>query len=160
MKIKNINKKLLAGILGAVMLTTPIGLTACGTVIRDNGTSATQDQVSKGEYRYSFDKVKELKIITVESVGQEKKMLVSKLDGYRSQFLSPSEHFYFYSDFFSGVEFKENEVKILKEESLEEYLFAYDYLQKSYSKKELKDFFEKIKSEIYINEKGNVKVKK
>jgi hypothetical protein len=180
MKIKNINKKLLAGLLGTVMLTTPLGLTACGSNYTNNHIKSTQDEVSKStqdevskstqdevskstqdevsnstkEYRYGFYIVKELKIITIKSVKGNKVMLVEKVERHRNGF------HYCYFDVFSGVEFKASEVRVFKEEDLIDYLIAYDYLQTSYSLQELKYFFEKIKPEICIDEKSNELVKK
>lgn len=164
MKIKNINKKLLAGLLGTVMLTTPLGLTACGSNYTNNHIKSTQDEVSKStqdevsnstkEYRYGFYIVKELKIITIKSVKGNKVMLVEKVERHRNGF------HYCYFDVFSGVEFKASEVRVFKEEDLIDYLIAYDYLQTSYSLQELKYFFEKIKPEICIDEKSNELIKK
>ena len=156
MKIKNINKKLLAGLLGTVMLTTPLGLTACGSNYTNNHIKSTQDEVSNStkEYRYGFYIVKELKIITIKSVKGNKVMLVEKVERHRNGF------HYCYIDVFSGVEFKASEVRVFKEEDLIDYLIAYDYLQTSYSLQELKYFFEKIKPEICIDEKSNELIKK
>ena len=55
--------------------------------------------------------------------------------------------------------FDETELKINKEENLEDYLFAYNYIQSNYSTQELNDFFERIKQNYYADQKNKIKTK-
>ena len=65
MKINNINKRLLAGVLGGIILTTPLTLTACNSyeyVTEEDGSIKLDPN-----RMYSYNDVKDLRIINVKT---------------------------------------------------------------------------------------------
>ena len=147
MKTKNINKKLLAGLISAVMITTPLGLTACELpheLHYDNN---------------SYDYVSTLKVVEIETLNSKSIWLTSNNNyGYKKD----------YFDSFSGQQIFSTEedsvvtsgVKLIREENFNEYLITYNRVQKSYSKDELEEIVNQIKQDVYSNEKDKELVKK
>ena len=161
MKINNINKRLLAGVLGGIILTTPLTLTACNSyeyVTEEDGSIKLDPN-----RMYSYNDVKDLRVINVKTKINEKLYLVY------------SESYFFtgipvgYYDTFTGKEIIHNNsdgvvttegVELLSEESIEQYLISYNMLKESYSVEDLEVLFEKIKQDVYSdNNKELVKNK-
>ena len=90
MKIKNINKKVLAGIIGFTILTTPLGLTACGHELNE----------TKNSYEDVNDYVMK---ITIDELGQSGNVgiytrplnLVSGQNNTYQYFIKSSRKFFF-----------------------------------------------------------------
>ena len=99
MNINNINKRLVAGLMGTLILITPITLVGCedDTVIVED--EATYDEVKNN---YTYDEIKDLKIITVKT-DDKNTMWLTSLTGY-DEFYKDVCRGYHYVDFFSGVE--------------------------------------------------------
>lgn len=147
MKLKNINKKILAGLLGTVMLTTPLGLTACDI------------KYSIDEKNNSYNKVSDFQIITLESKKDTNIWLVNSITN-----VTGTHYYDAFSDSYiltvknngSNVE----GVTLINSENFKQYLIAYDCVQKNYTKEEIEELFNKVKEDFYNNEKGKELVKK
>lgn len=150
MKVNNINKRLIAGMLGGVMLATPLTLTGCGSYeyVTDTDGSVKLDS----DKMYPYNDVKDLRLINVKTKINENLYLV-----YSNKYFFtgiPMD----YHDVFTGKEIIHNNsngvvttegVELLSEESVEQYLISYDMLKESYSVEDLKDLLEKIKQDVY-----------
>lgn len=148
MKMKTINKKLLAGMMSAVMITTPLGLTACETL------NALHDENNSYSYVSTF------KVVEIETLNRKSIWLTFNnnygnntkdyFDAFSGQHLFTTEHD---SSTTSGV-------KLIHVENFNEYLITYDRVQKNYSKDELKEILNQVKQDIHSNEKDKELVKK
>lgn len=155
MKINNINKRLIAGMLGGVMLTTPLTLTGCNSykyVTEEDGNIYLDS-----DKMYSYNAVKDLHVINVKTKIKENLYLVY-IDRYFFADIPMDYH-----DVFTGKEIIHNNsngvvttegVELLSEEKIEQYLISYDMLKESYSVEDLKYLLEKIEQDVY-SEKNN-----
>ena len=146
MKIKNINKKLLAGILGFTILTTPLGLTACGHELN--------------ETKNRYEDVNDYVVITLETKNGKTIWLTEEIfDIWKGNkyynVLNGEEIFIIIGDK-SQIE----GVELVSKEKLQQYLIGYDCVQNSYTKEEIEDLFERIKTDFYTEEKAKELVKK
>ena len=149
MNIKNINKKLLAGILGTVILTTPLGLTACGSELKENNNS--------------YETINNYYILTLETGNGKTIWLTDEISYY-----GPAGKTYKYSDVFTGEKIfvdvngksGTSGVVLISRDNFQQYLIAYDCVQKNYTKEEIEELFDKVKEDFYNNEKGKELVKK
>ena len=150
MKIKNINNKIMAGMLGGIILTTPLTLAACGPyeyVTEEDGSIKLDPN-----RMYSYNDVKDLRVINVKTKINE------------NLYLAYSESYFFtgipmgYYDTFTGKEIIHNNsngvvttegVELLSEERIEQYLISYNMLKDSYSAEDLEYLFSKIKQDVY-----------
>ena len=160
MKINNINKRLLVGVLGGIILTTPLTLTACNSyeyVTEEDGSIKLDPN-----RMYSYNDVKDLRIINVKTKINE------------NLYLAYSESYFFtgipmgYYDTFTGKEIIHNNsngevitkgVELLSEEDINQYLISYDMLKDSYSVEDLKVLLEKIKQDTYSDTNNKELVK-
>ena len=149
MKIKNINKKILAGLLGTVMLTTPLGLTACGSELKENNNS--------------YETINDYYVLTLETENGKTIWLTEEME-----YIHEGKQIFTYYNVFNGENiFKtENEksaiegVELIRKDNFQQYLIGYDCVQKNYTKEEIEDLFNKVKEDFYNNEKGKELVKK
>ena len=149
MKIKNINKKLLAGLLGTVMLTTPLGLTACGSELKENNNS--------------YETINDYYVLTLETGNGKTIWLTDEISYY-----GPKGKMYSYYDVFTGEKIFSDVngtsgttgVELLDRDNFQQYLVGYDYIKKDYTKAEIAVLFDKIKEDFYKDEKSNELVKK
>ena len=161
MKINNINKRLIAGMLGGVMLTTPLTLTGCNSykyVTEDDGNIYLDS-----DKMYPYNDVKDLRVINVKTIINEKLYLVY-IDRYYITGIP-----YNYYDVFTGRAIIHNRdngivttegVELLSEEKIEQYLISYNMLKDSYSAEDLEYLLSKIKQDVYSdNNKKLVKNK-
>ena len=148
MKIKNINKRLIAGMLGGIMLTTPLTLTACFSY--EYVTAEDGSRMLNPDKMYSYNDVKKLHVINVKTKINEKI--------YLSYIYYASGVPINYCDVFTGREIIHNNnngdtitegVELLSEESVEQYLISYNMLKESYSVEDLELLLEKIKHDVY-----------
>lgn len=155
MKINNINKRLIAGMLGGVMLITPLTLAGCNSY--EYVTEEDGNIYLDSDKMYPYNDVKELRVISVKTKINENLYLVY-IDRYYLTGIP-----YNYYDVFTGRAIIHNRdngivttegVEILSEEKIEQYLISYNMLKDSYSVEDLKILFEKIKQDIY-SEKNN-----
>ena len=150
MKVNNINKRLIAGMLGGIMLATPLTLTGCNSyeyVTEENGNIYLDS-----DKMYPYNDVKDLRVINVKTIINEKLYLVY-IDRYYLTGIP-----YNYYDVFTGREIIHNRdngivttegVELLSEESVEQYLISYNMLKESYSVEDLEYLLEKIKQDVY-----------
>lgn len=143
MKIKNINKRLIAGLLGGVILTTPITFSSCSSFSykteEDGNVHLDSDKT------FDYDNVKELEIVVLEVHGQE------------SIYLGEAPFYnLIYSDVFTGKTIYDDQgdkktsgVKLISNETIERYLISYNMLKDRYSKEDLELLFKKIKNDYY-----------
>ena len=156
-KVSNINKKLLTSVLTLTLLTT--SLTGCTKDFNYN------KQVQNGEYVVEATGTMESKI------AEELKVLELNIYGEKTLFLARrydkeiilkdnKEYIYEYWDVFDDfkiidlnsekstnpikIDTGNENVKIVKEESLKKYLEYYEYNKKEYTSEELKYIFNKI----------------
>ena len=161
MKINNRNKRLIAGMLGGVMLTTPLTLTGCNSykyVTEDDGNIYLDS-----DKMYPYNDVKDLRVINVKTIINEKLYLVY-IDRYYITGIP-----YNYYDVFTGRAIIHNRdngivttegVELLSEEKIEQYLISYNMLKDSYSAEDLEYLLSKIKQDVYSdNNKKLVKNK-
>ena len=149
MKIKNINRKSLAGLLGAVILTTPLGLTACGMELN--------------EEHNLYETINDYYVLTLET-GNGKTIWLTDMTSY----LGPKGQIYSYYDVFTGEKIFSDVngtsgttgVELLDRDNFQQYLVGYDYIKKDYTKAEIAVLFDKIKEDFYKDEKSNELVKK
>lgn len=150
MKIKNINKKVLAGLLGFTILTTPLGLTACGHELN--------------ETKNSYEDVNDYVVITLDTKNGKTIWLTKEDDFLDNYYVKRCNYF----DVFNGeniLKTKEDKsqiegVEIINKENFQQYLIAYDCIQNSYTKEEIEELFERIKTDFYTEEKGKELVKR
>ena len=147
MQIKNINKKILAGLLGITILTTPLGFTAC----------KANHKIDEQNNRY--DIVKNYEVITLETDSNQTVWLTKKVVERLGNVI-----YYDYYDVFTGKiiydeETRKRGIELKDEKYLQQYLINNDYVQSNYTEEELKTFLKKIEQNIN-KEKKNVKVKK
>lgn len=150
MKVNNINKRLIAGMLGGIMLTTPLTLTGCNSyeyVTEENGNIYLDS-----DKMHPYNDVKDLHVINVKTKINENLYLV-----YIGKYFFtgiPMD----YHDVFTGKEIIHNNsngvvttegVELLSDEKIEQYLISYDMLKESYSVEDLKYLLEKIKQDVY-----------
>ena len=153
MNLKNVNRRILALIVGGCILMSPMGLTACSDddeiIIEDE---ATPDEVKNN---YTYDEIKDLKIITVKTDDKNTTWLTT-LTGY-DEFYKDVCRGYHYVDFFTGVEIVNtyngisilDTIEFVSEEDIRHYLISYDLVKNNYTKSELKELFDKIKEDNY-----------
>lgn len=163
MKFNNINKRLISGMLGGIMLTTPLTLTACSSSPYEYVTDTDGSVKLNSDKKYSHNDVKDLRIINVKTKINENIYLVY-VDSYFFTGIPIG-----YYDVFTGRAIIHNNlngvvttegVELLSEERIEQYLISYNMLKDSYSVEDLKILFEKIKQDVYSdNNKELVKNK-
>ena len=150
MKIKNINKRLIAGMLGGVMLTTPLTLTGCNSY--EYVTEEDGNIYLDSDKMFSYNDVKDLHVINVKTKINENLYLVY-IDKYFFAGIPMDYH-----DVFTGKEIIRNNsngvvttegVELLSDEKIEQYLISYNMLKESYSVDDLEELFEKIKQDVY-----------
>lgn len=150
MKIKNINKKILAGILGVTMLTTPLGLTACGHELN--------------ETKNSYEDVNDYFVITLDTKNGKTIWLTEE-----EQFFGPGlSNGCNYHNVFNGekIFYTEDDksqiegVELISKENFQQYLIGYDCVQNSYTKEEIEDLFQRIKTDFYVDEKEKELIKR
>ena len=151
MDIKNINKKIMAGVLGGIILTIPLTLSAC-----DSYPYVTEDDGSvklNPDKMYSYNIVKNLKVISV-------KTKVSHV--YLVNSFSRKYYDYGFDDVFTGKTIwssYSNDVELVSAENVEQYLIGYNLLKDKYSVEDLEGLLEKIKSDIYGDRNNKALVK-
>ena len=151
MDIKNINKKIMAGVLGGIILTTSLTLSAC-----DSYPYVTEDDGSvklNPDKMYSYNIVKNLKVISV-------KTKVSHV--YLVNSFSREYYDYGFDDVFTGKTIwssYSNDVELVSAENVEQYLIGYNLLKDKYSVEDLEGLLEKIKSDIYGDRNNKALVK-
>lgn len=151
MDIKNINKKIMAGVLGGIILTTSLTLSAC-----DSYPYVTEDDGSvklNPDKMYSYNIVKNLKVISV-------KTKVSHV--YLVNSFSRKYYDYGFDDVFTGKTIwssYSNDVELVSAEIVEQYLIGYNLLKDKYSVEDLEGLLARIKQDSYsdINNKTLVK---
>ena len=150
MKINNINKKLIAGMLGGVMLTTPLTLTGCNSY--EYVTEEDGNIYLDSDKMYSYNDVKDLHVINVKTKINENLYLV-----YIGRYYLTGIPCNYY-DVFTGREIIHNRdngivttegVELLSEEKIEQYLISYNMLKDSYSAEDLEYLLSKIKQDVY-----------
>lgn len=153
MKIKNINKRLIAGLLGGVILTTPLSLSSCSSSFIYRTAEDGNVHLDNNK-KIEYDLVKSLEIVVLEVNGKEIIYL-----GQKDSNLN-------YSDVFTGKTIYDNlgvdrisGVKLISNETIEKYLISYGMLKDGYSKKDLESLFKRIKND-YYSEKNKELVKK
>ena len=134
--IKNINKKLIAGLLAVTLTTSLVGC----TVSRGMQAAVT----AKGEKTYlnaQYNEMGNWKVVVFELNNDEFCYLVEKVTkaGISN-----------YYNIFGGqrlyTEGNENsDINVVLESSLTDYLIAYDKVQSEYTEQELKDILEQIR---------------
>lgn len=149
MKFNNINKRLVAGMLGGIMLATPLTLTSCKSF--EYVTSEDGSIMLNSDKKYSYKDVKMLQVINAKTKINEKIYLVY-IDSYRTGI--PMNYY----DVFTGKKIIHNDsngvftpegVELLSAEKIEQYLISYDMLKESYSVEDLEYLLEKIKQDMY-----------
>lgn len=158
MKINNINKKIMAGMLGGIILATPLTLTACGPY---EYVTDTDDSVKlNSDITYSYNVVRELQVVNIKTKINE--------DVYFVYNKSVFKDFDEYCDVFTGkiiFQYEKDCIKtegvdVLSCEGIDQYLISYNMLKESYSVEDLEYLLEKIKQDIYYdNNKELVKNK-
>ena len=152
MRIKSINKRLMAGMLGGVMLTTPLTFTACSSSPYEYVTDTDGSVKLNSDKKYSHNDVKDLRIINVKTKINENIYLVY-VDSYFFTGIPMG-----YYDVFTGRAIIHNNlngdvttegVELLSAESVEQYLISYDMLKENYSVEDLEFLLEKIKQDVY-----------
>ena len=149
MKFNNINKRVIAAMLGGVMLTTPLTLTGCNSykyVTEEDGNIYLDS-----DKMYSYNDVKDLHVINVKTKINENLYLVY-IDKYFFADIPMDYH-----DVFTGKEIIHNNsngvvtegIEMLSEERIEQYLISYNMLKESYSVEDLKLLLDKIKQDVY-----------
>ena len=149
MKIRNINKKVLAGLLGVTILTTPLGLTACGHKLNEKN---------------SYEDVNDYVILTLDTKNGETIWLTREEEFLENYSVKRCNYY----DVFNGeiiLKTRENisqieGVETVSKENFQQYLIAYDCVQKNYTKEEIEELFNKVKEDFYNNEKGKELVKR
>lgn len=144
MEIKNINKKLIAGILTVTLLA------GCSSESHGLPTETT----AKGEVVYStveFNDIRNWKVVVFEFNGQKSFYLTEKINGV-GKYGSTT-----YYDVFGGESLyvegnKNTELSILMEAYLTDYLITYGKVQGTYTEKELKEILEQIKAEYELQQ--------
>ena len=161
MNFNNINKRLISGMLGGIMLATPLTLAGCYSY--EYVTEEDGNIYLDSDKMYPYNDVKDLRVINVKTKINENLYLVY-ID--KSFFTGiPMD----YHDVFTGKEIIRNNsngvvttegVELLSEERIEQYLISYNMLKDSYCVEDLKVLLEKIKQDIYSdNNKELVKNK-
>jgi len=161
MNFNNINKRLIAGMLGGIMLATPLTLTGCNSY--EYVTEEDGNIYLDSDKMYSYNDVKDLRVINVKTKINENLYLVY-IDRYFFADIPMDYH-----DVFTGKEIIRNNsdgvvttegVELLSDEKIEQYLISYNMLKESYSVDDLEVLFEKIKQDVYSdNNKKLVKNK-
>lgn len=154
MKIKNINKRLIAGLLGGVILTTPLSFSSCSP--RFNYQTEKNGNIHLNNYEmFPYEIVYKLEIVVLEVHGKESIYLGE--DKFSNLI---------YSDVFTGITIYDDQsdkktsgVKLISHEIIEKYLISYGMLKDGYSKKDLESLFKRIKND-YYSEKSKELVKK
>ena len=150
MKFNNINKRLIAGMLGGVMLTTPLTLAGCNSY--EYVTEEDGNIYLDSDKMYPYNDVKDLRVINVKTIVNENLYLVY-IDEYFFADIPMDYH-----DVFTGKEIIHNNsngvvttegVELLSEEKIEQYLISYDMLKESYSAEDLEYLLSKIKQDVY-----------
>lgn len=143
MKINNINKRLIAGMLGGVMLTTPLTLAACGSyeyVTKEDGNVFLNP-----DKLYHYNMISKLMIADIKTKINENIYLVEDVEGlFSHECINVFTRKTVYSIDLDGVE-------LVSEEDINQYLIAYNMLKESYSVEDLKYLLEKIKQDVYSN---------
>ena len=162
MKRKNINKRILVGMMSGIMLTTPFVLTSCTygyeyVTDRDGSVKLNPDKL------YPYSDVKSLYVIKIKTKINER-IYLAYFDSYLSNGMPRN-----YYDVFTGkgilyknryYEIITEGVELLSEERIEQYLISYNMLKDSYCVEDLKVLLEKIKQDVYSdNNKELVKNK-
>ncbi len=147
MKINNINKKIMAGMLGGIILATPLTLTACGPY---EYVTDTDDSVKlNSDITYSYNVVRELQVVNIKTKINE--------DVYFVYNKSVFKDFDEYCDVFTGkiiFQYEKDCIKtegvdVLSCEGIDQYLISYNMLKESYSAEDLEYLFSKIKQDVY-----------
>ena len=150
MKFNNINKRLIAGMLGGVMFTTPLTLAGCNSY--EYVTEEDGNIYLDSDKMYPYNDVKDLRVINVKTIINENLYLVYIDESFFTGI--PMD----YHDVFTGKEIIRNNsngvvttegVELLSEERIEQYLISYNMLKDSYSAEDLEYLFSKIKQDVY-----------
>ena len=150
MKFNNINKRLISGMLGGIMLATPLTLTGCNSY--EYVTEEDGNIYLDSDKMFSYNDVKDLHVINVKTKINENLYLVY-IDKYFFAGIPMDYH-----DVFTGKEIIRNNsngvvttegVELLSDEKIEQYLISYNMLKESYSVDDLEELFEKIKQDVY-----------
>ena len=163
MNFNNINKRLISGMLGGIMLATPLTFTACSSSPYEYVTEEDGNIYLDSDKMFSYNDVKDLHVINVKTKINENLYLVY-IDKYFFASIPMDYH-----DVFTGKEIIRNNsdgvvttegVELLSDEKIEQYLISYNMLKESYSVDDLEVLFEKIKQDVYSdNNKKLVKNK-
>ena len=158
MKINNINKRLIAGLMGGIMLSTPLVLTSCSNFSyiteEDGNVHLDKDKL------YSYNDVSQLEIIVLRIKDKEVTYLgKAKYDGRVT--------LYYCTDVFTdkiiyddkGIN-KIEGLELISHEPIEKYLISYNMLKDKYSKTDLELLFKRIKQDYYTDTKNKSLVKK
>ena len=157
MKFNNINKRLISGMLGGIMLATPLTLTACGPY---EYVTDTDDSVKlNSDITYSYNVVRELQVVNIKTKINE--------DVYFVYNKSVFKDFDEYCDVFTGkiiFQYEKDCIKtegvdVLSCEGIDQYLISYNMLKEEYSVDDLERLLEKIKNDVY-SDKNNKKLVK
>lgn len=160
MKTNNINKKIIAGVLGGIMLSTPLALTGCNSYeyVTDNDGSVKLNP----DKMYSYNDVKKLYVIKIKTKIIEN-LYITYTDNYVLSGVPMN-----YYDVFTGKEIIHNNsngivttegVELLSEEEIEQYLISYNMLKDSYSVEDLEGLLERIKQDVYSDTNDKILVK-
>lgn len=160
MKVKNISKRIMAGMLGGIALTTPLVLASCNSyeyVTEEDGCVMLNP-----DKMYSYDEVRRLNIVNVKTKINKKLYLT-----YNDPHILSGNPYNYY-DFFTGkkiISCNSNHdtvtegVELLSEEKIEPYLISYEMLKEKYSVDDLEFLFKKIKQDVYSNTNNKKLVK-
>lgn len=144
--IKNINRKLIAGLL-VVSLTA--GLTGCA--IQNQGLEYSEN--IQGRYvcntRAGYGYLKDCKVVVFELNDVHTIYIVRKLD--RTPLNSTAIRYHYYNIFGNQLLYdtfsESSSLKIIEETNLTDYLIIYNKVQIEYTEQELKDILEQIKTD-------------
>lgn len=146
MKIGNINRKLIAGILAVAFMTA-----GCGSESRGMPTETT----AKGEVVCStaeFDDIRNWKVVVFDFYGEKTFWLVEK----EIEHLRYGNSIYYYNAFGGNLLEGTDDLEVISEGDLLSYLVIYDKIQSEYTEEELKEILEQIKADF---EKQEEKIK-
>ena len=153
--VKNINKKLIAGLLAVSLTTTFSGCDERSNVGHYNWLEYKRDDsgILVCNDVMVYDAIRHTKIVTFDVDGKQAT--------YLAYFASYNVGRYNQSDVYYNVfggqvlykkQDKETKLTILEEEKLTDYLVVYDKIQNTYTEQELKDILNQIKED-YKEEK-------
>lgn len=145
MKIKNVNRKLIAGILAVTLLA------GCSSESYGIPTETTD----KGEVVYSsveLNDIKNWKIVVFEFAGEKVIYLVEKTTAVARGYSSASYFNVFGGQCLYTTTNKNTILTIENEMQLGDYLIVNNIVQSSYTEEELKEILEQIKTEYELQQ--------